>query len=137
LRGGILTQVTDDHSWVAEQVRLGIFDEETARRHPMRNVVTRALAGDDRLAVDIIEFPLEVNDSLLLCSDGLSSMVRYEDIQRCLVDALPDAEEACRRLVRAANERGGKDNVTVVVVSVNASDDPLRPSPENQIRAEA
>lgn len=117
LRSKKLTQITVDHSWVGEQVQLGLLGDEAARQHPMRSVLTRALSGDDGLAVDVAEFELETTDAMLLCSDGLSSMISKDDIERCLLSALPDAQEACRRLVIAANEAGGKDNVTVVVVS--------------------
>ena len=118
LRQKTLTQVTVDHSWVGEQVQLGVLDAEAARQHPMRNLLTRALSGDDKLAVDIIEFDVQANDALLLCSDGLSSMISDGAIQQCLLETLPNAQEACGRLIRAANDAGGKDNTTVVVVSV-------------------
>ena len=121
LRDGVLIQLTTDHSWVAEQVRLGILDKEAARHHPMRNVVTRALAGHEQLEIDLVEFSVQAGDTLLLCSDGLSGMVSDEDIRRHLVEWLSDPQEACGRLVRAANEGGGKDNVTVIVVTIGGS----------------
>jgi protein phosphatase len=118
LRAGVLTQVTVDHSWVAEQIRLGILDDSAAQAHPNRNVVTRALAGESEIDIDVVEFDLAADDAVLLCSDGLSSMVPDEEIQTCLVRALPDVNDACRRLVNHANERGGKDNVTVVIALI-------------------
>jgi protein phosphatase len=116
LRDGQLTQMTTDHSLVAEQVRLGLLDPRAARTHPMRNVVTRALSGDDELAIDVIEFEVKSDDTLLLCSDGLNSMIEDDTIRQCLLDGLPDTTKCCHMLVKAANDAGGKDNITVCVV---------------------
>ena len=127
-RDGTLTQVTMDHSLVAEQVRLGLLDAAAARTHPLRNVVTRALSGDERLAIDVVEFDVLPDDTLLLCSDGLCGMVTDEDIRRCLLESLPDTVQSCRLLVQAANDEGGKDNITVVVVHVPRQRD-LPPQP--------
>lgn len=117
-RGGALTQITQDHSWVGEQVRAGVLTPEAASHHPMRNVVTRALDGQDRLDVDIFELDVEPSDTLLLCSDGLSSMASDAEIVSCLTAAGADAHDACQRLVEAAKLGGGKDNITVVVVKI-------------------
>jgi PPM family protein phosphatase len=123
-RDGDLTQMTTDHSLVAEQVRMGLLDPRAARTHPMRNIVTRALSGEDELTIDVVEFDVQPDDTLLLCSDGLNSMVEDEAIRQCLVDTLPDTSKSCRMLVQAANEAGGKDNITVCVVHIanNAAD---------------
>lgn len=118
LRRDKLLQVTLDHSWVAEQVRAGMLDAEAARAHPMRNLVTRAISGDADLNIDIVEFDIRSGDVLVLCSDGLHSMVTDEGILACLARSLPDADAACRHLVAAANANGGKDNVTVVVAAI-------------------
>ena len=118
LRSRKLLQITLDHSWVAEQVRAGVLDAEAARVHPMRNLVTRAVAGQGDLSIDIVEFDVQSGDTLLLCSDGLSGAVTDEQIEAILLASLPDADGACRALVAAANADGGKDNVTVVVVSL-------------------
>lgn len=118
LRDGELKQMTTDHSLVAEQVRMGLLDPAAARTHPMRNVVTRALSGDDELDVDVIEFEVKSDDTLLLCSDGLNSMIEDDKIRRCLLETLPDTTKSCRMLVQAANEAGGKDNITVCVVHI-------------------
>jgi protein phosphatase len=74
-RGGALTQVTQDHSWVTEQVRAGVLTESDARHHPWRHVVTRALSGGDDPEVDVRELDVQVGDRILLCSDGLSGVV--------------------------------------------------------------
>lgn len=123
LRGDTLTQITTDHSWVAEQVRLGLLNEDAARRHPMRNVVTRALAGRDELAIDLVELDVREGDGLLLCSDGLHGMVVDEDIRQTLLDCRTDPQQGAQRLVQAANDGGGKDNITVVIVIVGGGND--------------
>jgi protein phosphatase len=119
LRRDKLLQVTLDHSWVAEQVRAGTLDATAARAHPMRNLVTRAVSGDPQLNIDIVEFEIRNGDVLILCSDGLHSMVTDDEICRILVSSLPDADAASHRLVEAANANGGKDNVTVVIAVCN------------------
>src|SRR5262245_21874837 len=116
LREGQLTQMTTDHSLVAEQVRMGLLDPRAARTHPMRNIVTRALSGDEQLAIDVIEFDVKPDDTLLLCSDGLNSMIEDDAIRQCLLEGLPDTTTCCHLLVKAANDAGGKDNITVCVV---------------------
>jgi protein phosphatase len=118
LRDGRLKQMTTDHSLVAEQVRMGLLDAAAARTHPMRNIVTRALSGEDALDIDVVEFDIQPDDTLLLCSDGLNSMIEDETILRCLLDTLPDTTRSCQTLVQAANEAGGKDNITVCVVHI-------------------
>ena len=113
-----LTQVTIDHSLVAEQIRMGLLEPEAARTHPLRNVVTRALSGEDRLAIDVVEFDVRRDDTFVLCSDGLSSMIGDDEIRRCLGETLPDTGRACRTLIQLANHEGGKDNITVLVVHI-------------------
>jgi len=117
LRGGRLELLTEDHSWVHEQVREGNLSEEAARTHPLKNVVTQALGGSAEPVVDILETDAEVGDLYLLCSDGLNTMLTDEEIGRILLDAsgLP---EAGQNLVIAANEHGGNDNITVVLLKV-------------------
>ncbi|HWP99928.1 MAG TPA: Stp1/IreP family PP2C-type Ser/Thr phosphatase [Vicinamibacterales bacterium] len=119
LRGGRLTQVTRDHSWVEEQVRHGTLTATAARRHPWRNVVTRALAGGDDPEVDVVELGLQPGDRLLLCSDGLSGVLSDEEI-RSIVTARADLQNICDRLVAAANAAGGPDNVTALLLQVDA-----------------
>lgn len=118
-RGGALRQLTDDHSWVGEQIRSGVMSDADARRHPWRNVVTRAISGGADPEVDVIEMPLEPGDKLLLCSDGLSGVVAAEEIERIL--AGDDLEQACQALMAAANEAGGPDNITAVVIATTDS----------------
>lgn len=116
-RHGSLQRLTDDHSWVQEQVNAGILTPEEATSHPLKNVVTRALGGSANVLPDLIEVPLETGDSFLLCSDGLTGMVTDDEIGELLArGASPEAR--VRGLVDLANERGGVDNVTVLLVDV-------------------
>lgn len=114
LRGDDLRLLTEDHSWVHEQVAAGFLTEEAARSHPLKNVVTQALGGSTDPRVDILECELEAGDLFLLCSDGLNSMLTDEEIAEILGTggALQDMSE---RLIVRANERGGNDNITVVL----------------------
>ena len=113
-KGGI-RQITTDHSWVLEQVALGVLTPEQARAHPLRNVVTRAIGAAPDLLVDIDTHEMEPGDTLLLCSDGLSGMVIDAELER-LVRENPDPEEAADLLVAEANAHGGEDNITVLLV---------------------
>jgi PPM family protein phosphatase len=116
VRDGALTQLTSDHSWVNEQLESGIISADQARSHPLRNVVTRALGGRPELTVDLQEHKAQPGDVLLLCSDGLTSMVPDEDIVRIVDAARGNVEQAAQALVEEANERGGEDNITVLLL---------------------
>lgn len=120
LRRGELRQLTLDHSWVEEQVRAGVMDERAARHHPWRNVVTRALSGGEDPEIDVADVPLQPGDRLLLCSDGLSGVVSDEDLGEKLRAAV-DLDRICASLIDAANAAGGPDNITVLVLQVDAS----------------
>jgi protein phosphatase len=113
---GRLSQLTSDHSWVNEQLQSGIISAEQARAHPLRNVVTRALGGKSDLQVDMQSYELQPEDMLLLCSDGLTTMIHDEDIARVLGEAAGDIERAAQALVDAANTRGGEDNISVLLL---------------------
>lgn len=116
LRAGVLTQVTDDHTVIADQVRAGLLTPEQAQKSPYRHVITRAVGIDPELMVDHRTIEARPDDAFLLCTDGLTEMVDDETIRRILEDASP--QEAAERLVREANDRGGVDNITVVVVQI-------------------
>jgi len=116
IREGALTRLTSDHSWVNEQVLSGLIDLEQARTHPLRNVVTRALGGKEDLQVDLQVLELADRDLLLLCSDGLTSMVSDEEILGILQASGDDMQEASRELIAAANRSGGEDNITAVLI---------------------
>jgi len=119
-RGGRLQQLTQDHSWVGEQVRAGMLSDADARRHPWRNVVTRALAGGDDPEVEVSETALETGDQLLLCSDGLSAVVPPEKLETTFAEQR-SLEELCETLIEAANDAGGPDNITAVVLNVDVA----------------
>lgn len=117
LHDGRLHLLTQDHTWVNEQVVAGFLSEEQARDHPLKNVVTRALGGDSEVQVDITEVTLEPGDTLLLCSDGLTTMLDDREIEAQLLEVADgELNGACEALVHEANSRGGHDNVTVVLL---------------------
>ena len=122
-RDAALRQLTVDHSWVGERVRAGIMSESDARQHPWRNVVTRALSGGSDPEVDTVELTPAKGERLLLCSDGLSGVVPHETIGRILGQQ-ESLEIICERLIAAANEGGGPDNITVLVLEIADPDAP-------------
>ena len=115
LRGDELIRMTSDHSWVNEQVKLGLMNDDVAQRHPMRNIVTRALGSRPDVLVDLASVQVQSGDVFLLCSDGLNTMLSDEQIQAILGGNRSNPEAACRALVEETNRHGGEDNVTVVV----------------------
>jgi PPM family protein phosphatase len=123
LRGGRLEQLTDDHSLVADLVRGGRISPEEAETHPQRSVITRALGTDAQVDVDSLAVDAEPGDVFLLCSDGLTTMLADEEILD-IVGRGKSLEHAGKDLVKAANRRGGEDNITVVLFAVEA-DEPL------------
>ena len=121
LRGGELAPVTEDHSLVAELVRSGDLTRAEASEHPQKNLITRALGAEDEVQVDTAVLPVEPDDRVLLCSDGLTDMVPEAKVGELL--AAPEPEGAARALVKAALDAGGADNVTVVIVDVKEQEE--------------
>ncbi len=119
LRAGDLRQLTEDHTLVARMVRSGEISAEEAEVHPHRSVLTRALGTEAEVDVDEFDVALTDGDRLLLCSDGLTGMVTEEQIA-AILSAAPDPQDASDRLVRAANRAGGVDNITVVILDMEA-----------------
>jgi len=116
-RNGTLEQVTHDHSLVGEMVRSGIITDEDARTHPKRNVITRSLGVQESLTPDALDpVELQEGDAFLLCSDGLTSYVTDVELGEAL--AKGGTANVCSELVDLANGRGGRDNITVIVVRV-------------------
>jgi protein phosphatase len=119
-RGETLTQLTHDHSWVEEQVRAGTLTPAAARQHPWRNVVTRALSGGEDPDIDVVEIDPVRGERYLLCSDGLFGVVADEQIAQIVNDRSAPLEEICGRLIDAANDAGGPDNITAMLLQVDA-----------------
>lgn len=119
-RAGRLELLTQDHSWVGEQVRAGMLTDSDARRHPWRNVVTRAIGGGVDPEVDVAPLEIAAGDRILLCSDGLSAVVPPERLEAICAEQQP-LQETCDALVDAANEAGGPDNVTVLIVQIDVA----------------
>ena len=117
-RDGQLRQITSDHSWVNEQVSLGLLSREEASRHPFRNVITRALGSREQVSADVTEVPLSPGDRLLLCSDGLTNMLDDRRILQILNSHPGNFEEVTSELIAQANEAGGEDNITVIVAGL-------------------
>ena len=129
LRDGELRQLTTDHSLVEELVREGRLTEQEAAVHPQRSIITRALGVEGAVDVDVYSVPLEAGDRLLLCSDGLTTMLRADDIA-ALLRRESDPTRAANLLVDAANAAGGEDNITTIVIDVEEDGiDPLAPAP--------
>lgn len=128
-RDGELRQITDDHSLVEELVRGGELTPEQAEVHPQRSIITRALGIDPQVDVDVYPIELRDGDRILLCSDGLSTMVRPEEIESIL-GREPDPRRAAQLLVDAANAAGGEDNITAVIVeAVEVPEEDLAAAP--------
>ena len=110
-----IRQITRDHSLVEEMVRLGEMDKAAAKVHPDKNIITRAIGVTRELAVDFFEVKLRPEDMILLCSDGLTNMVEDEEIKEIVMEQKNIVEKA-EKLINTANENGGKDNITVVLI---------------------
>jgi len=111
-----LRQITQDHSLVAEQVRSGLINKDEAHNHSLKNLITRAVGIKEQVEVDLFSFELEVQDTLLICSDGLSNMVPDELLVKHLAEK--NLEEAGRLLVQEALDAGGTDNITLVAMRI-------------------
>jgi len=115
LRQGELTQVTVDHTLVQELIDEGRLSPEDAERHPQRSMITRALGVDHQVEIDLFTYKLQLGDRLLLCTDGLSGVLEPAKIRNVLL-RVRDSQKAADRLVAMANEGGGPDNITVIVI---------------------
>jgi len=125
LHDGVLRQLTQDHSLVMEQVRRGLISAEEASQSELANVIMRALGAEPDVEVDLDELWLNVGDQVLLCSDGLTRMATDAQISLVLTEPYT-AQQACERLVELANELGGEDNVSVILIRVEPSPPPAR-----------
>lgn len=125
-----IQQLTHDHSLVAEQLRCGMITEDEAKNHSLRNLITRAVGIKDSVSVDLFAIRLRKNDTIVVCSDGLSNMVSDHEIADAY--AIGNLKLATRRLVGRALDEGGTDNITIVALRVNESpeDAPMEPGAE-------
>ncbi len=114
MRDGIVTQVTNDHSMVADMVRKGVLTEEQAACHPMRNYITRAVGTEDSVDMDLFIHDRKQGDRWLICSDGLYGMVSRNEL--CELMQTEDLEETADKMLKAALEGGGKDNISLVLL---------------------
>ena len=110
-----INQITRDHSYVEEMVRMGEIRRDQARSHPDKNIITRAVGAEENIAVDFFDVTLQPGDIVLMCSDGLTNMIEDEEI-RMILQGKRDLVEKAESLVNAANNNGGKDNIAVVLI---------------------
>lgn len=113
-----LIQITNDHSLVGELMRIGELTEEEASHHPKKNVLTRSLGVKEALNIDMDIYPYETADFVLLCSDGLTNMVADKEIEKIL-NTPESLEDKAVMLIDLANRRGGKDNITLLMIDLN------------------
>src|SRR5215208_2038225 len=136
LRDGDLIRLTKDHSLVGELVARGKLTEEQAETHPQRSVITRALGPEASVEVDTEAFPARDGDVFLLCSDGLTGMVHEPQLKPLLEDRSRSLEQIGRTLIAAANEAGGRDNITVILFRLEDIDDRRGSSSESALTSE-
>lgn len=110
-----ITQITRDHSLVEEMVRMGGIDRESARNHPDKNIITRAVGAQDTVEIDFFQLELHAGDMILMCTDGLTNMLEDEEI-RMILGGQRDIVEMAESLILAANNNGGKDNIAVILI---------------------
>ena len=113
--GQNMRQITRDHSLVDEMVRLGEINADEARVHPDKNIITRAVGTSDHVEADFFEVEITVDDTILLCTDGLTNMVRDDEILD-IIKKYDNAQAATMQLVKEANANGGRDNITVMII---------------------
>lgn len=110
-----IRQITHDHSLVEEMVRMGELEPESARLHPNKNIITRAIGAGEEVKIDFFQIELSEHSVILMCSDGLTNMVEDDDI-KFIIDRQRDVVEITESLIHAANENGGKDNIAIIII---------------------
>lgn len=119
LLGDEMKQITVDHSYVEEMVRKGEIQRKDARIHPKKNVITRAVGVEETVEADFYEIETESDSRfLLLCTDGLTNMVEDDEIRHMVMKYAKTPQDAVQRLVKKANEYGGKDNISIIMISL-------------------
>jgi protein phosphatase len=114
VRGDLIQQVSEDHSLVNEQIKAGMITPEEARHSRYKNIITRSVGFEEEVQVDVMGIVTEPNDFFILCSDGLANLVEDKEIREVVSSV--DLKDAPKKLIEMANERGGDDNITVIVV---------------------
>ena len=122
IRTRCISPLTTDHSFVQRLVSEGRISFDEARIHPQQNVLLRALGVEDRLPPDVTIHPLQPNDIVILCTDGLTKMLEEQEILDCVLAFQGSSDQIGRHLIDAANARGGKDNTTVIVIAPSRAD---------------
>lgn len=118
IRNKEIKQITEDHSLVEEMVKNGEIERDQMRFHPNKNIITRALGASETVVPDYFEVELDTGDLILMCSDGLSNMMDDKDILDIADEFPEDLEGGCRKLVERANDNGGKDNISIVMIKM-------------------
>lgn len=118
IRGNLVQQVSEDHSLVNEQIKAGMITPEEAKHSRYKNIITRSVGFEEEVQVDVMGLIAEPNDAFVLCSDGLANMLEDREIGEVIRTS--ELKEAPRKLIEMANERGGDDNITVIVVRTEA-----------------
>lgn len=116
--GKEIRQITEDHSLVQAMVKTGELNKDEAKTHPNKNIITRALGTSETAQPDYFEVEIAEGDIVLICSDGLTNMLNDETIEQVIRENADDPQTAAKTLVKQANENGGKDNITVIIVKV-------------------
>lgn len=121
LRNGIMQQLTQDHTFVAQMINDGLISQELAQTHPDRNIVTRALGTKPTVDVDVVKSPIPIQDGdiFILCSDGLYDLVTESDIAKLVREHNP--ANACHLLIESARSAGGYDNISVIILAVQTT----------------
>ncbi len=117
--GEEIRQITKDHSLVEEMIRIGSLDRKAARNHPDKNIITRAIGANDTIEIDFFSVELKPREKVLMCSDGLTNMLEDEEICR-IVQSSGSIEGRAKELISAANDRGGRDNISVILIEQTA-----------------
>ena len=119
VRGDLIQQISEDHSLVNEQIKAGMITPEEAKHSRYKNIITRSVGFEEEVQVDVMGLLTEPNDHFILCSDGLANLVEDKEIRETVMGTT-DLKEAPKKLIEMANERGGDDNITVIVVKTVA-----------------
>jgi len=117
IRNGKIERLTQDHSLINDYITQGLLKPEEAGQHPLKHVITRALGSNLKVEVDVRAVPIRNGDIVLLCSDGLSNFVTDEEIQTVSLESPQDPRNTCQHLIDFANDKGGEDNITVVMIT--------------------